>query len=471
MRDIFITENFLLQSDAAIELYHNDAKDEPIIDYHCHLPPAQIAEDARFENLTQVWLYGDHYKWRLMRANGVDERLCTGDASDWEKFMAWAETVPATLCNPMYHWTHLELKRFFGISDRLLGPETAKGIWEACREQLAGDDLSARGMMTRMKVKLVCTTDDPTDTLAHHKAIAADKTFAVKVLPTWRPDKGMAVGDPKRFNAWVDALAEAVGMEIRRFDDYLAALRKRHDAFHALGCRVSDHGLETICAVDYTEAEIKRFFRGIRDGGPLDPAEAAKFSAAMLYEFGLMDGEKGWTQQLHLGALRNNNTRMLERLGPDTGYDSIGDFEIARPLVRFLDRLEQAGKLPKTVLYNLNPRDNALLATMIGNFQDGRVPGKMQFGSSWWFLDHKSGMEAQMRVLSNVGLLSRFIGMTTDSRSFLSYPRHEYFRRILCNLLGDEIEKGLLPRDMALVGNMVRDISYRNAARYFGFDL
>jgi glucuronate isomerase len=471
MTDVFITENFLLQNEAAVRLYHDYARDMPIIDYHCHLPPQQIAVDHRFENLAQIWLHGDHYKWRAMRAAGVAERYCTGDAPDWEKFEKWAESVPKTLRNPLYHWTHLELKRPFGISDRLLGPDTARGIWDQCSALLAQDAFSCRGIMRQMNVVLVCTTDDPTDGLEHHAAIAADTSFPIRVLPTFRPDKAMAAELPESFNAWTDRLAETAGVDIKDFATFLEAIRRRHDFFHGLGCRLSDHGLTTFFAEDYTASEVTAAFRRLRRGRPLEPEQLLKFKSAMLYELAVMDCEKDWTQQFHFGALRNNNTRAMERLGPDTGYDSIGDPEVARPLSRFLDRLERDGHLARTILYNLNPAHNDLVATMIGNFQDGCTPGKLQYGSGWWFLDQKDGMERQIDSLSNQGLLSQFVGMLTDSRSFLSYTRHEYFRRILCNMLGTEITQGLLPTDFTLIGNMVRDICYNNAARYFGFPL
>jgi len=466
-----ITEHFLLQTETARRLFHEYARDMPIIDYHCHLPPEQVARDHRFENITQAWLYGDHYKWRAMRANGVEERYCTGDASDWEKFAHWAATVPKTLRNPLYHWTHLELSRPFGIADRLLGPDTARSIWDEANEKLAQPEFSCRGIMRQMKVKLVCTTDDPTDSLEHHRALRDDPAFDIQVLPAFRPDKGMAVESPTAFNAWVDKLAAAADADIRDFDSYLEAIRKRHDYFHAMGCRLSDHGLETAYAEDYADSEIRAIFGRVRAGQAVSPADVLKFKSAMLHEFGLMDGEKNWTQQFHLGALRNTNTRMFAALGPDTGFDTMGDFEVARPMARMLDRMEQAGKLPKTILYNLNPRDTMLLATMIGNFQGGGVPGKMQYGSGWWFLDQLDGMRAQIDALSNAGLLSRFVGMLTDSRSFLSYPRHEYFRRLLCDILGREMEASLLPNDLEMIGQMVRDISYNNAAQYFGFAL
>jgi len=467
----FVTEDFLLQTEAARELYHSFAEGLPILDYHCHLPVRLIAEDHRFQNLTQIWLQGDHYKWRAMRANGVPERYCTGDAPDWEKFLKWAETVPKTLRNPLYHWTHLELKRFFGIGDRLLNPATAKEIWEECNEKLAGPDLSCRGILEKMNVVLVCTTDDPCDDLEHHRALAEDASFTVRVLPAWRPDRAMQVESPKRFNEWADRLSEVSDTDIRDFRSFLDALRRRHALFHERGCRLSDHGLDRPYAEDYTEAEVRKIFDRVRSGREVSGEETAKFKSAMLYEFGLMDHERGWVQQFHIGALRNVNTRMFRAVGPDTGFDTIGDAEVARPLARLLDRLDREDKLARTILYNLNPRDNALMAAMAGCFQDGRTPGKVQFGTAWWFLDQKDGMEEQMKVLSNMGLLSRFVGMTTDSRSFMSFTRHEYFRRVLCNLLGNDLEAGLLPRDMDLVGGMVRDICYDNARRYFGFDL
>lgn len=470
-KDVFITEDFLLETDTARRLYHECAENMPVIDYHCHLPPDQIATDRRFENMTRIWLDGDHYKWRAMRSNGVEERYCTGDASDWEKFEKWVETVPYLLRNQLYNWTHLELKRYFGISDRLLCPKTAKSIWNECNQVLAQPDFSCRGLMKRSNVVLVCTTDDPTDTLEHHKAIAEDDSFDIQVLPAWRPDKGMAVENPAVFNSWVDKLSGAANVHIRDFASYMEALRKRHDFFHEMGCKLSDHGIETAYADDYTEKEINLIFRKVRCGKALGGNEILKFKSAMLYEFGIMDHEKKWTQQYHLGALRNNNTRMFEILGPDSGFDSIGDFEIARPLSKLLDRLDRTNQLAKTILYNINPRDNALLVTMLGNFQDGSAPGKMQYGSAWWFLDQKDGMERQIEDLSQTGLLSRFVGMITDSRSFLSFTRHEYFRRILCNILGNDIAKGLIPSDMELIGRMVRDICYNNAADYFGFDV
>jgi len=470
--DVFITEHFLLESDQAVELYHGFAKQMPIIDYHCHLPPREIAEDRRFENLTQIWLAGDHYKWRAMRTAGVSERLITGDASDREKFQKWAETVPQTLRNPLYHWTHMELKRPFGISDRLLNAETAEYIWNHCNAKLAQPEFSCRGIMQQMNVVLVCTTDDPTDSLEHHIVIAADTSLPTEVFPTFRPDKAIALENPANFNRWVEKLAAISRVDIKDdFSRFMDALRNRHDFFHGMGCRLSDHAVETFPVEDYTESEIQTIFRRLRTGSNISPDEIEKFRSAMLYEFAIMDHEKGWTQQYHFGALRNNNTRFFKLLGPDTGFDSIGDFQCARPMAKFFDRLDRDNRLTKTILYNINPADNELVATMIGNYHDGTVPGKIQFGSAWWFLDQKEGMERQLNVLSNMGLLSRFVGMITDSRSFLSFTRHEYFRRILCNLLGQEMKDGLLPNDMDLIGSMVQDICYRNAARYFGFEV
>ncbi len=465
----FIHKNFLLSNDISRTLFHEYAKPMPIYDYHCHLSPAEIAENKQYENLTQVWLYGDHYKWRAMRTHGVPERLCTGDTSDWERFEAWAETVPYTLRNPLYHWTHLELKRYFGIDD-LLSPKTAKKIYAKTSEMLQTDEFRARSLMQKMNVKIVCTTDDPIDTLEYHQKIKEDG-FSVKVLPAWRPDKAMAVENIEILNQYIDALAQAADVEINNYGAFLDAIRKRHDFFHERGCRLSDHGLETMYAEDYNDDEIHAIFDKIRSRQELDPAEQLKFKSAMLIECAIMDHETGWTQQFHYGALRNNNTRMLEKIGPDSGFDSIGDWPVAQALSKFFNRLAQQEKLTKTILYNLNPRDNALLASMIGNFQDGSVPGKMQLGSGWWFLDQKDGMTRQIEDLSNIGLLSHFVGMLTDSRSFLSYPRHEYFRRILCDILGRDVESGEIPHDIDLLGEMVQNISYNNAKNYFAIDL
>ncbi|MHC4425607.1 MAG: glucuronate isomerase [Planctomycetota bacterium] len=462
----FITEDFFLQTRTAKMLYHEHAKRMPIYDYHCHLPADLIAADHRLGNLTQAWLYGDHYKWRAMRANGVAEEYITGNATDYEKFEKWAQTVPCCLRNPLYHWTHLELKNPFGVRDKLLGPGTAKEIYEACSEMLRTPGFSVRNIMRKMNVKLVCTTEGPLDSLEHHRRIREDG-FEIKVHTAFRPDKAMAVEDLASLNVFVDKLEEICDMDIADFHSYIEALRDRHYYFHQNGCRLSDHGLETAYAADYTEREIKNIFNTIRCGKQPDVSERLKFKSAMMVELALMDHEAGWVQQLHLGALRNNSTRLFKSLGPDIGCDSMGDFEIAGSLSAFLDRLDVNNELPKTILYNLNPRDNALCATMVGNFQDGSAPGKMQYGSAWWFLDQKDGMAEQMNVLSNMGLLSRFVGMLTDSRSFLSYPRHEYFRRILCNMLGDDVEAGLLPNDLELLGEMVEDICFNNAKNYF----
>jgi len=467
----FLTEDFLLQTETAKILYHNYAENMPIFDYHCHLPVEEIADNRNFENLTQIWLNGDHYKWRAMRANGIDEHFITGKANDYEKFEAWASTVPKTLRNPLYHWTHLELKRYFDISDKLLNPDTAGEIYDTCSEMLQTKTFSTRGILQRMNVKVVCTTDDPVDALEYHQQIKADESVAIKILPAFRPDRAMGVESPEAFNQWVGKLEAAADVHINDYPSFLEALEKRHTFFHQMGCRLSDHGIEYPSASDYTLSDITRFFADIRQGRSLQPEEILQFKSAMLLAFARMDAEKGWTQQFHLGALRNLNTNAMQVLGPDTGYDSIGDFEIARPLAKFLDTLDRDGKLAKTIIYNLNPRDNELIATMIGNFQDGTVPGKMQFGSGWWFNDQKDGIEQQLNALSNMGLLSRFVGMLTDSRSFLSYPRHEYFRRILCNLLGDDVENGELPHDIELIGNMVKDICYRNAVDYFDIEV
>ena len=466
----FITEDFLLYSKSAKELYHNYAKHMPIIDYHSHLPPDQIANDIKFENITQIWLYGDHYKWRLMRAYGINEQYITGNKNDFEKFRAWAETVPYTIRNPSYHWSHLELKNYFGINDRVLNPNSAEFIYNKCNDLLQTDDFSVKNLLRKFNVKLVCTTDDPTSNLEYHKKLKEEK-FEIKVLPTFRPDKGMAVETPKIFNEWVDNLETIANTTINNYDTYLSAIKERHDNFHELGCRISDHGMETIFAEEYSESEISTIFKKIRGGNNLENNEIVKFKSAMMIEFALMNYEKDWTQMLHLGAMRNNNSRLFRMLGPDSGFDSIGESEIARSLSKFLDNLDNDDRLPKTIIFNLNPRDNGLIASMIGDFQDGSIPGKVQFGPAWWFLDTKLGMTNQINALSDMGMLSKFVGMVTDSRSFLSYPRHEYFRRILCNILGEEIDKGELPNDLELIGNIVQDICYNNAKNYFDIAL
>jgi glucuronate isomerase len=465
----FMDDNFLLETQTAEYLYHEHAKKMPIIDYHCHLIPEQISNDIQFQNITQAWLYGDHYKWRAMRSNGIEEHFITGNATDFEKFEKWAETVPMTLRNPLYHWTHLELRRYFGIEE-ILDDRTAKRIYDKASLMLKTNEFSARGLMQKMNVRLVCTTDDPIDNLEYHSKIRAD-AFAIKVLPTWRADKTLAVDDLSSYNAYLDKLSEASGVAISSYEHLLEALRKRQAYFHSMGCRLSDHGLENFFSEEYSLNEIRLLFNKIRSGKGIDKAERLKFRTAMLYELAVMDFEKGWTQQFHVGAMRNNNQRMMKQIGPDTGFDSIGDYPVAVPMSRFLDRLDATNQLARTILYNLNPADNEVVATMLGNFQDGSVPGKIQFGSGWWFLDQKDGMERQINSLSTQGLLSRFVGMLTDSRSLLSYPRHEYFRRILCNLLGKDIERGEIPDDLQLVGQMVENISFNNAKNYFGFDI
>ncbi len=463
----FIDENFLLSNEAAVKLYHDYSADLPVIDYHCHLPPDEIANDKSFRNITEIWLNGDHYKWRAMRANGISEEYCTGNAPDREKFRMWAKTVPYTLRNPLYHWTHLELRRYFGI-EKLLSPETADEIYDETLEKLQTPDFNVRNLLTKMKVELLCTTDDPADSLKHHMEIA-NSDFKTAVLPTWRPDKAMAVENPETYNEYLQKLQVAANQQINTYNELIAALRNRQDFFDVHGCRLSDHGLETFYAEDYTQKEITEIFKKIRGGVHLNPHEILQFKSALLIELAEMDFEKNWTQQFHIGAIRNNNTRMFNKLGPDTGFDSIGDFGIAKPMSKFFDRLVSRKKLARTIVYNLNPRDNELIATMLYNFNDGSVPGKMQFGSGWWFLDQKEGMINQMNTLSSLGLLSRFVGMLTDSRSFLSYPRHEYFRRILCDLVGRDMENGEIPNDMGMAGKLVGDVSYYNAKTYFGF--
>ncbi len=461
---VFIHDDFLLGTQAARRLYHEYAAGQPILDYHCHLPPKGLAENRQFQNLCEIWLEGDHYKWRALRANGVPERLITGDASPFEKFQAWAATVPYTLRNPLYHWTHLELKRYFGIAE-LLDARSAERIWRQANEQLATPALSAHGILKKFHVQAVCTTDDPADDLAYHQALA-QSGLPTKVFPTFRPDQALGVHQPAAFNAWIERLERASGVAVGNFAQFLDALRRRHDFFHALGGRLSDHGLERCYAEFCPEAVAAKVFTEARAGRAATPEEHRRFASFLMLFFGRLDAEKGWTQQLHLGPLRNTNTRLLNQLGPDTGFDSIGDFPQAAALAAYLDQLDRENALPKTILYNVNPADNYAFATMIGNFQDGSVPGKIQFGSGWWFLDQKEGMEWQINALSNLGLLSRFIGMLTDSRSFMSYPRHEYFRRVLCDLLGRDMEQGALPNDLALVGTMVRNICYANARDY-----
>jgi glucuronate isomerase len=468
MGKLFMGEDFLLQTKTAELLYNEYAKQMPIIDYHCHLSPQQIAEDIKFENLTQAWLYGDHYKWRAMRTSGVDESYCTGGKSDYEKFEKWAATVPYTMRNPLYHWTHLELKRYFGIHE-ILDPSSAKSIYENASAQIQTDAFSIKNLIRKMNVKVICTTDDPIDSLEYHKTLA-ESNFEVKIKPAFRPDKAMEVSSAANFVAYVKKLEAVTNLSVSTFNDYLFALQNRHDFFASMGCSVSDHGLEEIYVDDFTDQEIESIFSKVYGGKELNLLEQRKFKSCMLLHFAEWDWEKGWVQQYHLGALRNNNSRMLSKLGPDTGWDSIGDFSQAAALSKFLNKLDSEDKLAKTIIYNLNPADNELMASMIGNFNDGSVAGKIQFGSGWWFLDQKDGIIKQLNALSNMGLVSRFVGMLTDSRSFLSFPRHEYFRRILCNLFGDEIENGELPNDTKWVGQIIQDICYNNANDYFGWN-
>lgn len=461
----FLDDDFLLQNDTAVRLYHDFASGMPIYDYHCHLPPDEIAGDVQFENLSKIWLAGDHYKWRAMRTNGVAERFCTGDATDQQKFQKWAETVPQTLRNPLYHWTHLELKRYFDVHD-LLGPETADAIYQECNQKLQSTDFSTRNLMRRMNVKLVCTTDDPADSLEHHQKIAADG-FEVRVLPTFRPDKSMNLSDTKSWNQYIDTLRQASGVAIATADDLLEAIEQRHAFFHSVGCRLSDHGVSYIPVANASASEIDAILTKAMAGETIGVDQRDQFTAWLLYEVGKMNHKRGWAQQFHIGAFRNTNSRMLKQIGVDAGFDSIADYRQGPGLVSLLDRLDSTNQLTKTVLYSLNPSDNELIATMIGNYQDGTCPGKMQMGSGWWFQDQKDGMEKQMNALSVLGLLSRFVGMLTDSRSFLSYPRHEYFRRILCNLVGQDVEAGEIPADMELLEPMIKNICYHNAAHYF----
>ncbi|MBP1634979.1 MAG: glucuronate isomerase [Acidobacteria bacterium] len=466
----FIHEDFLLSSGTARDLFHRVAGPLPIIDYHCHLPVSLIAADHRFRSITELWLEGDHYKWRAMRANGVPERLVTGDASDWEKFEAWAATVPWTVRNPLYHWTHMELRRPFGIT-ALLSPETARDAFDRSNQLLAGPDFSVRGLLRQFRVALVVTTDDPADTLEHHRALAGDPDPATRVCPGWRPDAALAIDDPAGFCSWIGRLEAASDRSIATFAQFLEALDARHAAFHEAGCRSSDHGLERIEAEPWSDSEVEVTFAAARVGRAVGAAAAARYRSALLHRLALMDHERGWMQQYHLGALRNPSSRLRRLVGADSGGDCIGDYEMARPLARFLDRLDREGRLARTVVYNLNPRDNEVVAAMAGSFQDGSVPGKLQFGAAWWFLDQMDGIEAQLRALSNLGLFSRFLGMLTDSRSFLSYSRHEYFRRIVCNLLGRDVEAGLIPDDPAMLERLVRGVCFENARGWLGMPL
>jgi glucuronate isomerase len=461
--------DFLLQTETAKRLYHDHAAKMPIYDYHCHLQPKEIAEDKQYDNLGEIWLSGDHYKWRAMRTNGVSEEYCTGDKSWLDKFQKWAETVPQTIRNPLYHWTHLELQRYFGL-DTLLSPATAGEIFNACTAQLRTPEFSARNLMRKMNVKLVCTTDDPIDSLEYHEQISADG-FEIKVLPTFRPDRAMNLSDSKSWKQYVRTLENVSGVAIKNFSSLLEAVDLRHGFFHSVGCRLSDHGVAYVPDAQATPVELNIIFQKGMSGETITMEDREKFEAVFLYEIGKMNHARGWVQQFHVGVFRNNNSRLFKVLGPDAGFDSIADYLQGPGLIRLLDRLDSTDQLSKTIIYNINPADNELIASMIGSYQDGSFPGKIQFGSGWWFLDQKDGMERQMNTLSSLGLLSRFIGMLTDSRSFLSYPRHEYFRRILCNLIGNDVENGEIPADMALLGTMVKNISFNNAERYFGIDL
>jgi glucuronate isomerase len=465
----FIHDDFLLHCKTARNLYHTYAAQEPILDYHSHLPPADIAADRRFRNLFEPWLEGDHYKWRAMRANGIPESCVTGDATPYEKFLAWARTVPFTLRNPLYHWTHLELKRYFGIDD-LLDGTTAKSVWERANDQLQNGDLTAQGILRKFHVRAVCTTDDPCDDLSHHRAVAA-AAAGFRMYPTFRPDNALLVHQPDAFNAWIDRLEHASEVAVSSLHDFLDALKQRHDFFHANGGRLSDHGLAYCYATPCSETQAGAIFAKARSDRAATPDEHEQFASFLMLFFGRLDAEKGWTKQLHLGALRNVNRRATRQLGPNTGYDVVGDWKQAESLCRYLDLLEQENALPKMILYNVNPVDNYVFSTVIGSFQDGVTAGKIQFGSGWWFLDQKEGIEWQLNALSNNGLFSRFIGMLTDSRSFMSFPRHEYFRRVLCNLLGNEVEKGELPSDEKLLGSVIRNICFENARQYLGLEL
>ncbi len=461
----FTHEDFLLSTRTARRLFHQYAELEPILDYHCHLSARDIAENRPFRNLFEIWLEGDHYKWRAMRSNGIEERFCTGDAEPFAKFQAWAATVPHTLRNPLYHWTHLELKRYFDI-DESLDESSAARIWKRANERLAGPELATQGILKKFRVRCLCTSDDPVEDLKHHRALAANGS-ATRVLPTFRPDRALMVYQPESFNRWVDQLSQAANKDIAALSDFLDALRARHDYFHEHGCRLSDHGMPH-CYADFCAPHVAAaVFDKARHGTAASPEEHARFAAFMMLFFGRLDAEKGWTKQLHLGSLRDNNTRLLKQLGPDTGFDSIGDYPQAAALGRYLDCLDHENALPRMILYNVNPADNYVFAAMTGNFQAGGIPGKIQFGSGWWFLDQKEGIEWQLNTLSNLGLLSRFIGMTTDSRSFMSYPRHEYFRRVLCDLIGRDVENGELPEDDTLLGTLIKNVCYENARQYF----
>lgn len=462
----FINEDFLLGNKTAVRLFHEFSENQPVIDFHCHLSPAMIASDRQFENLSQAWLEGDHYKWRGMRTNGVSEKYCTGDASDREKFMKWAETVPATAGNPLYHWTHLELARYFGIFD-LLSPSTAGQIYEKASTMLNTKEFSIRSLLGRMNVEIVCTTDDPADDLVHHRELK--NAFNTKILPTFRPDNIVKTEDPVKFRAYIERLSAASGIMIKDFESLMEAMDKRHQFFHDNGCRLSDHGLDRFYYSTFTATEINNIFAKLLEEKALSAEETEKYICAAMLGVCRLNHLRGWTQQFHVGALRNNNFRMFRKLGPDTGWDSIGVPQDALLMSRFLATLDDSDQLARSILYNLNPADNEMMITMAGNFNDGSSAAKVQYGAAWWFLDQKTGMEKHLRDLSALGLLRRFVGMVTDSRSFLSYPRHEYFRRILCNYIGEEIEKGSIPGDDEIVKPIIEGVSYLNAKEYFGF--
>ncbi len=463
----FMDEDFLLDNKMARVLYHEYAKHNPIIDYHNHLPPQAIAQNKSFDNLTQVWLYGDHYKWRAMRTFGIEEKFITGEASDKEKFLKWAETVPFSIRNPLFHWTHLELQRYFDITD-LLTPDTAENIYQQCNDLLRTPEYSTLGLLRKMKVAVVCTTDDPIDTLEHHQT-HREQDPDIKMFPAFRPDKAIMINSPG-YHDYIRQLEKAADIDIKTYKDLVDALKKRVDYFDDNGCRISDHGLNKVYAEPFSPHQLELIFEKKMADREITDEEAQIFISGIMHDLGQMYADKSWVMQLHIGALRNNSSRMMRKLGPDTGFDSIGDYSHASELSAFLDALDNINKLPKTIIYNLNPRDNEVIATMIGNFNDGSIRGKIQFGSAWWFLDQKDGMEKQMTALSNMGLLSCFIGMLTDSRSFLSFPRHEYFRRILCNLIGRDVHNGELPYDEQWLGGIVENICYHNAKNYFGFE-
>ncbi len=462
----FINEDFLLESKTARRLYNEFSKDQPIIDFHCHLSPSMIADDRQFENLGQAWLEGDHYKWRAMRTNGANERFCTGNATPVEKFGKWAETVPATIGNPLYHWTHLELARYFNIYD-LLSPSTSGEIYEKASGMLRTKEFSIRSLIRKMNVEVICTTDDPSDSLEYHKLLKG--SFETRVLPTFRPDNAVKTEDPVKFTEYIVRLEKASGMGIDGFEALIKVIDSRHEFFHNLGGRLSDHGLDRFYYAPCTADEADRIFKSLLKGQSLSADETEKYKTAVMLELCRMNQKRGWTQQFHVGAMRNNNSRMFRQMGPDTGWDSIGFPQDASKMSGFLSALDDSDQLAKTILYNLNPADNEMMVTMAGNFNDGTRPVKVQYGAAWWFLDQKAGMEKNLKDIASLGLLRRFVGMVTDSRSFLSYPRHEYFRRIVCNFVGNEIEKGLMPGDDELVKPLIEGISYKNAKEYFGF--